>query len=157
MLEIVRVGYDHPDAVVLMAEVQREYVRRYGSPDESPMDPSEFTPPAGEFFVGYLEGRPVATGAWRHVGLRALGTERTAEVKRMYVVPDVQRRGFARVVLSHLEAATAAAGHDVVVLNTGGQQPEAIALYRSEGYVPVEGWGVYACHPGAYFFGKRLR
>ncbi len=156
MLEIVRVGYGHPDAVALMAEVQEEYVRRYGAPDESPMDPLEFTPPAGEFYLGTLEGAPVATGAWRHVGLAALGSERTAEVKRMYVVPAAQRRGFARRMLAHLETAIALAGHDVVVLNTGDQQPEAIALYRSAGYVPVEGWGVYACHPGAYFFGKRL-
>ncbi|MDO7867712.1 GNAT family N-acetyltransferase [Nocardioides jiangxiensis] len=155
-MEIVRVPYDHPDAVALMARVQQIYVERYGGPDASPMDPAEFTPPAGEFFLGRLDGQPVATGAWRHVGLERLGSTATAEVKRMYVVEQVQRRGLARLMLAHLERSAAAAGHDVVVLNTGPLQPEAIALYESAGYQPVPGWGVYACHPEAVFLAKRV-
>lgn len=156
-MQIVRVPYDHPDAIVLMERVQAIYAARYGGPDSSPMEAEEFTPPSGEFFVGFLDGAAVATGAWRHVGLPALGSTATAEVKRMYVVEEVQRRGFARQMLSHLEEAARAAGHDVLVLNTGDRQPEAIALYASSGYVRLTtGWGPYACHPGALFFGKRL-
>ena len=59
------VPYDDPDARKLMDEVQQEYVRRYGEPDISPMDPAEFAPPRGLFLVGYEDGTPVATGAWR--------------------------------------------------------------------------------------------
>ena len=121
------------------------------------MDAGEFTPPAGEFYVGYLDGSAVASGAWRHVGLAALGSTATAEVKRMYVVEEAQRRGFARQMLGHLEDAARGAGHDVIVLNTGDRQPEAITLYESSGYERLTvGWGPYACHPGALFFGKRL-
>jgi GNAT superfamily N-acetyltransferase len=157
VMEIRRVPYDHPDAVMLMERVQAIYAERYGGPDESPMDAGEFTPPAGDFFVGYLEGIAVATGAWRHVGLASLGSTATAELKRMYVVEEAQRRGFARQMLAHLEAAAQAAGHDVLVLNTGDRQPEAITLYRSSGYERLTtGWGTYACHPGALFFAKRL-
>jgi hypothetical protein len=43
-----------------------------------------------------------------------------------------------------------------MVLNTGHQQPEAIALYESNGYSPSEGFGHYACTPGAVFYGKDL-
>ncbi|MDT4974630.1 MAG: hypothetical protein QOG98_388, partial [Pseudonocardiales bacterium] len=39
---------------------------------------------------------------------------------------------------------------------TGNQQPEAIALYESSGYLPTEGFGHYACTPGAVFYGKTL-
>lgn len=157
MLEIVRVAYDHPDAVTLMERVQAIYVQRYGGPDESPMDADGFAPPHGEFFVGYVDGVAVATGAWRHVGLACLGSTATAEVKRMYVVEDAQRRGLARRMLAHLEDAARAAGHDVMVLNTGDRQPEAITLYASSGYERLTtGWGPYACHPGALFFAKRL-
>ncbi|GGO83884.1 N-acetyltransferase [Nocardioides phosphati] len=157
MLEIARVPYDHPDALTLMERVQAIYVDRYGGPDSSPMDAEEFTPPTGAFFVGYLEGVPVASGAWRHVGLEALGSTATAELKRMYVVEEAQRRGFARRMLAHLEGAARAAGHDVLVLTTGDRQPEAITLYGSSGYERLNlGWGPYACHPGALFFAKRL-
>jgi GNAT superfamily N-acetyltransferase len=156
-LAIVEVPFDHSDAIALMERVQAIYVERYGGGDESPMDPAEFTRPAGAFFVGYLDGVPVASGAWRAVGLDRLGTSRTAEVKRMYVVEEAQRQGLARVMLAHLEETARAAGHEVMVLNTGDRQPEAIALYTSSGYVRVDdGWGTYACHPGAYFFAKRL-
>ena len=94
-LEIVRVDYGHPDAMLLIAEVQAEYVARYGGPDDTPLDPLMFEPPLGSFFVGYLdlggEPRPVASGAWRvHDDVEAFGTRRTAEVKRMYVAPDAR-------------------------------------------------------------------
>ena len=33
---------------------------------------------------------------------------------------------------------------------------ELLALYESVGYRPVSGFGHYACHPGALFYGKKL-
>ncbi len=52
-----------------------------------------------------------------------------AELKRMYVVPSRRGRGFARAVLTHLEASAAGAGAGWLILETGTMQPEAIALY----------------------------
>jgi hypothetical protein len=51
-LSIREVGYDHPDAQRLIAEVQAEYVWRYGGPDSSPVDPAQFRPPQGLFAGG---------------------------------------------------------------------------------------------------------
>ena len=110
LLHVERRAITHPDAQLLVEAVQEEYVARYGSCDESPIDPRDFEDPLGRFFVGYLDGVPVATGAWRRSGVRALGVEVTAEVKRMYVVPAAQRRGLARQMLAHLEASAAEAG-----------------------------------------------
>jgi ribosomal protein S18 acetylase RimI-like enzyme len=59
-------------------------------------------------------------------------------------------------MLAHLEQTAAAAGADVMVLETGLAQPEAIALYESSGYVPVEGFGYYKDAPTVRYFGKRL-
>ena len=163
MLEIVQVPYGHPDAMLLIAEVQAEYVLRYGGPDETPLDPLMFEPPSGSFFVGYLEleagaaRRPVATGAWRaHDDLDVFGTRRTAEVKRMYVVPAARARGLARRMLAHLEADAAEAGAQAMVLETGAAQPEAIALYESSGYVAIPGFGYYRDSPLSRTLGKRL-
>ncbi len=52
-LKIVPVAYGDADAVTLIAEVQREYVRRYGGADQTPVDATEFAPPHGLFLVGY--------------------------------------------------------------------------------------------------------
>ncbi len=94
----------------------------------------------GAFFVGYLDDHPVVTGAWRRrTDVEVDGTRLTAEVKRMYVVPLAQRRGLARAMLAHLEDTARAEGVEVMVLETGMRQPEAIALYESAGYTPIPG------------------
>ncbi len=157
MFEIRAVRFADPDAQLLVAEVQAEYVVRYGGPDDTPLDADAFEPPAGAFFVGYLDGVPVATGGWRlRAGLTAFGRTSPAEVKRMYVVPSARRHGLARAVLAHLERTARDAGADVMVLETGLSQPEAIALYRACGYEPVAAFGHYAWSPSSRYFGKPL-
>ncbi len=156
-LRLVRVGYGHPDALRLVEEVQAEYVVRYGSPDDTPLDPLMFEPPTGSFFVGYLGDEPVATGAWRRrADLEVFGTTSTAEIKRMYVAAGARGRGFARIVLAHLEQTAAEAGAQAMVLETGAAQPEAIALYESSGYTRVPGFGHYTWSPLSRCFGRPL-
>jgi ribosomal protein S18 acetylase RimI-like enzyme len=72
------------------------------------------------------------------------------------VAPAFRRRGLAQVVLDTLERTAARAGYRTVVLNTGPEQPEALALYARCGYSPVPGFGVYADEEGAVFLGKPL-
>ena len=156
MMNIQRVGYGHPDAMRLIDEVQAEYVIRYGGRDETPLDPVMFEPPAGSFFVGYAEGEPVATGAWRRTDVAALGTSETVEIKRMYVAPQARGRGLARLMLDHLETSAGEHGCEAVVLETGLRQPEAMALYESSGYVPVPPFGYYKEAPLSRCYAKRL-
>lgn len=146
--EVVRCSIDDPDAARLVAEVQAEYVRRYGSPDETPLRADYFELPRGAFFVGYLDGNAVATGAWRRRDdVLALGSASTAEIKRMYVAAAARGRGLARAMLAHLERTAAESGAEVMVLETGTEQPEAIALYSSAGYLPIPGFGHYRNSP----------
>ncbi len=141
---IERARITDADASRLVEEVQAEYVLRYGGRDETPIEPGYFDPPAGAFFVGYLDDLPVATGAWRRrTDVEYAGTRATAEVKRMYVVPAARHRGLARAMLAHLEETARAAGAAAMVLETGILQPEAIALYESSGYAVVPGFGFY--------------
>jgi GNAT superfamily N-acetyltransferase len=149
-IEIERRSYTDPDVRRLVAEVQEEYVRRYGGPDAAAVDPGEFDPPDGLFLVGLLDGIPVATGGWRRIGAG------TAEIKRMYVSEAARRRGLARALLTELERTAGAAGFAELVLNTGPEQPEAVALYESSGYAPAPPFGYYARFPRALFYAKRL-
>lgn len=158
-LTIERRDLLHPDAVRLVAEVQAEYVERYGGPDEAPMDPTEFAPGAGAFFVGYetLSGEPVATGAWRWVPAPSdMPAGRCVEVKRMYVAAGHRKLGHARTLLVHLERTAREAGAVSVVLETGIRQPEAIGLYESTGYEAIAGYGYYADSPLSRCYGKVL-
>jgi GNAT superfamily N-acetyltransferase len=145
---VERLPITHPDAGLLVEDVQEEYVRRYGGRDETPIDPTYFEEPLGAFFVGYLDDRAVVTGAWRRRNdVDVDGTRQTAEIKRMYVAPSVRRVGLARAMLAHLEETARAAGAEAMVLETGIRQPEAITLYRSAGYTPVRGFGFYRDEP----------
>lgn len=146
-------SYDHPDSARLIDEVQQEYVIRYGSRDDTPVDPAEFTPPQGLFLVGYVERdgveEPAVTGGWRSHGA-------DAEMKRMYVTPDLRGRGLARAMLVELERTAREAGHRRMILETGAKQPEAVQLYTCSGYTPVERFGHYADAPLAIHLGKSL-
>lgn len=149
--------FDDPDAVKLTEEVQQEYVTRYGSPDEGPIDAAEFAPPQGFFVLGYHEGVPVACGGWRaHEAPTAGLRHGDAEIKRMFVVKSARGKGFARAVLAEVERTAAAAGHLRMVLETGLKQPEAIALYRSAGYTDIPGFGYYADDELSVYLAKDL-
>ena len=156
-LRIELVPLAHPDAELLIEAVQQEYVVRYGSFDDTPMPPSYFEPPEGAFYVGYLDDVPVSTGAWRfREDVSRLGSDRPAEVKRMYVAAQARRTGLARLMLAHLEATARTAGADVMILETGTAQPEAISLYEAAGYERVESFGHYRNEPKNRCFGRRL-
>ena len=145
------VSYDDAVAQLLVERVQQEYVTRYGGPDGAVVDPSEFRPPRGLFLVAEVDGVPAGCGAWR---AHAPGI---AEIKRVYVEPAFRRRGLAQLIVEALEKSAARSGNRSVVLNSGNRQPEALALYRGAGYVPVPGYGLYADAPGAVFLGKDLQ
>lgn len=78
------------------------------------------------------------------------------ELKRMYVMPSARGKGFARAILAELERTAAAAGRLRAVLETGTEQPEAIALYASSGYHAIESYGVYKNEPENRCFAKVL-
>src|SRR5688572_24498370 len=52
----------------------------------------------GEFLVGTVDGVVVAMGAFKRTG------DDQAELTRMRIHPDAQRRGFGQAILSALEA-----------------------------------------------------
>ena len=156
-ISIEQVGFDDERVQALVEVVQQEYVRRYGGPDETPIDGAMFDPPGGRFFVALRHGEPVAMGGWRvRPDIDALGASSAAEVKRMFVAPAARRTGLARLILRTLEDSARDAGHDVLVLETGERQPEAIELYESAGYVQVVPFGHYKDSPIVRCYGRRL-
>lgn len=56
-----------------------------------------------------------------------------------------------------LEALAEAAGYAAIWLETGTEQPEAMALYPSWGYLPIPPYGEYAGDPLSRYFAKDLR
>ncbi len=122
-----------------IAEIDARYGGEPGS--GGPPRPEEFAAPAGTFLLARVDGRPAGCG-----GLCRQDAE-TAEVRRMYVVPEARGRGIGRVLLTGLVEAAGELGYRRVRLETGDKQHEAMGLYRAAGFRPVPCWGPYAEDP----------
>ncbi|WP_078840588.1 GNAT family N-acetyltransferase [Streptomyces antioxidans] len=158
-MDVRVIRYDHPDARKLDEEVQVEYAERYdGVGDLTHMDAAHFDPPHGLYLIVYdTDGTPVASGGWRSQERSDEGYEDgDAEIKRMFVVRAARGRGLARRILAALEDSAREAGRLRMVLETGTEQPEAIALYTSSGYTPVTKFGFYRFEESSRCYGKLL-
>jgi putative acetyltransferase len=106
--------------------------------------------PGSAFLIAWVGGRPVGCGALRPM---APGV---AEVKRMYVEPDVRGRGIARQLLAALERRAAELGYVGLRLETGLRQVSAMRLYESAGYERIANYGPYLSNPLSACYEKRL-
>lgn len=111
--------------------------------------PAQMNPPAGVFLVGYLDGMPVCCG-----GLKRLD-QQACEIKRMFVAPQVRRRGVARAMLAAIEDRARTLGYTIARLDTGPRQAHARALYEAQGYRSVEAFNGNPI-PGIFFGEKTL-
>lgn len=88
--------------------------------------------------VAYEENTPVGCGAFKELDAT------TVEVKRMYVNETFRNKGIATKVLLALEEWAHELGYTRCILETGIRQPDAIALYKKNGYRLIENFGQYA-------------
>lgn len=154
-LHVTEDSVESAEGAALVAAQWRELLRRYGVPDDrddvtDDLAADHLQPPDGLFLVGRVGEEAVACGGVRRHDAT------TAEVKRMYVVPEHRGRGYSRIVLRTLEQRARALGYERLVLETGTRQPEAIALYESAGYVRVPAYGYHRDAPGSRCYAKDL-
>jgi GNAT superfamily N-acetyltransferase len=111
-------------------------------------DPHELIPPAGAFLIAYLRGEPAGCGAVKH------HPGAPSELKRMWVAESARGLGIGRRLLAELEACAVRSGASVARLETNRALFEAIAMYRSAGYIEVPAFNdePFAHH----WFEKRL-
>ena len=110
-----------------LAEAFEGYIAR-SLAEEIDVIPAYYGARRGAFFVVRAEGRLIGM-----FGLEAAG-EGAMELRRMYVDPDVRRRGIARRMLAFAEAEAKRSGACEMALSTSDIQKEALALYRAAGY-----------------------
>ena len=144
--------FDSPEARRLITALDEHLASRY-APEQRfgpNLKPEQIAAGLGTFVIARADGRVVGCGA-----LRKLDPE-SAEVKRMYVAPELRGRGVAKKILEHLEVVGRELGVHRLVLETGIYQAEAIALYQGAGFEPVRCWGEYAESVTSVCFEKRI-
>jgi putative acetyltransferase len=104
----------------------------------------------GHAIVAYDKNSAVGCGAIQPL------TEEAAEIKRMYVQPSQRQKGIASTVLNDLEQWAIALGYRKTMLETGKNQPEAIALYSRHGYRIIPNFGRYVDSDNSVCFEKNI-
>jgi putative acetyltransferase len=130
MIIFIKATFSSPDFHRLIAGLDNEFVVRY------PFLQNIFTSfnlmnENARVIMAYENTTPVACGAFRPV------SGKTIEIKRMYTLPHYRNQGIGKRVLRELEQWAREEGFSVAILETGINQPEAIAAYEKSGYVRI--------------------
>jgi GNAT superfamily N-acetyltransferase len=130
------------------ADIDARFATGFDPVAALPIDLDSLRPPLGTFLVATLADEPIGCCALKHGGAEP------PEVKRMWVSPTARGLGIGRRLLEAIEDLARRSGATVLRLDTNVSLVEAIALYRSVGYVEVPRFNdeVHADH----WFEKRL-
>jgi GNAT superfamily N-acetyltransferase len=142
-----------PEAARLIAALNAELMATHPEPGSTHFSLSgeQVTDCQGAFFIAWLDQVPVGCGAVRRLD------ESTAELKRMYVEPQIRGQGVGRALVESLEREAWALGVTRVVLETGTRLAPAIRMYEGLGYVRIPLFGEYLSSPDtSVCFGKSL-
>lgn len=157
-LAVRAVGWDHPDASKLRASQSQEI-------NPTGLDEAGVIPTAADmavFLVAYLGPDAVACGGLRHL---VDATEETckdvAEIKRMFVVPEVrgriyQGRHVGEFLLQALGQEARDRGWLVLKLETGTIMTRARRFYERHGFIECGIFGTYCASPLSVFYRKAL-
>ena len=101
--------------------------------------------------IAYVNDIAIGCGAIKEFDLTAM------EVKRMYVISESRGKGIATKILTELESWAKELSYNNCLLATGKRQPEAIKLYRKNGYKIIPNFGQYAGIENSLCFEKELK
>lgn len=87
--------------------------------------------------VVYENGQALGCGAFKKYD------EVTAEIKRMFVLPEARGKGIANKILNEIESWAIEQGFAHFILETSPKLHHAIALYTKMGYQFIPNYGQY--------------
>jgi len=150
MIQIIRTNSENKDFIELVKHLDIELAERDGEDHPyyaqfNKIDKIKFV------VIAYKNEKPVGCGAIKQY------EPRTMEIKRMYVLPENRGRGIANKILSELETWTTELSFKKCILETGKKQPEAIRLYKKNGYILIRNYGQYAQVENSVCFEKEMK
>ena len=148
-MKLTRTNANNPDFISLVALLDVELASRDGE-DHSFYNQFNNIQNLPYCLVLYLDDIPVGCGAIKQFDSSSM------EVKRMYILPESRGKSLATKVLLELENWASKLGYTYCILETGKRQPEAIALYKKNGYNSIPNYGQYAGIENSLCFKKRV-
>lgn len=136
MITLKRTNSEDPDLPLLIEQLDDELAVTDGE-DHAFYDQFNKLDKIKHAVIIYEEGEPVGCGAIKNYAPGLM------EIKRMYVKKNSRGRGYASALLKELEEWASQLSCDRCILETGINQPEAIALYKKNGYSVISNYGQY--------------
>jgi GNAT superfamily N-acetyltransferase len=150
MINIMRTNSDNHDFVALVKLLDADLAQRDGE-DHSFYAQFNTINKIRYVVLAYENEQPLGCGAIKEYGAN------TMEIKRMFVPPGNRKKGVATTILIELEKWTRELSCTRCVLETGKKQPEAIGLYKKNGYRLMPNYGQYAGVENSLCFEKELK
>jgi putative acetyltransferase len=141
---------DKPETRALLDESSAYMASLYPAESNHILGVEALQQPEVTFVVARVDGQALGCGAVLKSG------EHWAELKRMFVSPAARGQKLGRRLLQRLELIAAEKGATLLRLETGIKQPEALALYRSAGFVEIGPFGEYQPDPLSVFLEKSI-
>lgn len=148
MMKLIRTNSENQDFIQLVKMLD-EYLAYTDGEDHAFYDQFNKIDMLKHCVVLYEEENPVGCGAIKPYD------HDSAELKRMFVIPEFRGKGYASQILSELENWAKELGFESVILETGIKQLEAIKLYGKT-YELTENYGQYEGVKNSLCFKKQL-
>jgi len=150
MLKLIRTQPDNPDFIALVKLLDADLAIRDGA-DHAIYAQFNTLGNIKYAVVGYENNEPAACGAIKEYD------SDTMEIKRMYVKSVYRNKGIATKILVELEQWSGELSYSRCILETGKNQPEAIALYKKSGFRVITNYGQYTGVENSICFMKEIR
>lgn len=149
MAQIIRTNSDDQDFIELVRFLDADLAERDGNEHAFYAQFNKLDR-IKHVVIAYEGERPVGCGAIKEYEPKIM------EIKRMYTIPESRGKGIASQVLTELEKWAAEMSYEKCVLETGKKQPEAIKLYKKNGYTIIPNYGQYAGIENSVCFEKGI-
>ena len=150
MIRLTRTDSDNQDFIELVKHLDADLAERDGN-DHSLYAQFNTINKIKYVVVAYENGKPVGCGSIKEYAIN------TMEIKRMYTSPECRGRGIATKVLSELEIWASELSCEKCILETEKKQPEAIGLYKKNGYILIPNYAQYAEIENSVCFEKSIK
>ncbi len=136
MIKLKRTTSDNPDFEKMVVALDA-YLKILDGEDHAFYAQFNKTSLLKNALICYENETAVGIGAYKEYD------SETAEIKRMYTLPECRGKGIAKAILNELEVWAAEENYTQSILETGFMQVDAIGLYQKLGYVITENYGQY--------------
>ena len=149
MIRILRTDSQNPDFIALVRLLDADLALRDGDEHSfydqfNKIDQIKYT------IIAYDNKNLLGCGAIKEYQPQIM------EIKRMYVFPEKRGCGIATKILTELENWATELSYKKCILETGKKQPEAIKLYKKNGYKLTANYGQYVHIENSVCFEKEL-